>query len=313
MLGTTLDSQAGSVNTAEVLKGKTVAIYFSAHWCPPCRGFTPKLSEIYKSLKASGKEFEIVFCSSDRSDDEFRSYFNSMPWLALPFADRTTKDKLARKFGVSGIPKLVILDAQGSVITTEGRQKILEEPSGGAWLAEPKSSASPAAEHKPSASSVAEPAAGLAALLGSTPVLGADGTTKVDVADVTRDSPLFALYFSAHWCGPCRGFTPKLVAFVKALKEEQGVDLPVIFGSSDSDAAAFASYHAEMGWHAFPFGDERIEALKKKFQVSGIPWLVVLDEQGRLVMNEADVDVPKGPAQAYPKWLKMAKTSAAAA
>ena len=118
-----------------------------------------------------------------------------------------------------------------------------------------------------------------------------------------------ALYFSAHWCGPCRAFTPKLVAFVQALKE-QGVDLPVIFGSSDHDAASFASYHATMPWFAFPHGDARIQALKAKYDVSGIPWLVVLDAQGRLVMNEADNDVPEGPA-AYQSWLKMAKAAPA--
>ena len=33
------------------LEGKVIGIYFSAHWCPPCRGFTPKLVEWYGKVK----------------------------------------------------------------------------------------------------------------------------------------------------------------------------------------------------------------------------------------------------------------------
>ena len=49
--GDELKSKSGAVKTAEALADKVVAIYFSAHWCPPCRGFTPKLAEIYNGLK----------------------------------------------------------------------------------------------------------------------------------------------------------------------------------------------------------------------------------------------------------------------
>jgi nucleoredoxin len=38
-----------------------------------------------------------------------------MPWKALPYADRERKGALSKKFKVSGIPTLVILDASGSV------------------------------------------------------------------------------------------------------------------------------------------------------------------------------------------------------
>ena len=43
-----------------------------------------------------------------------------MPWLALPYAERDLAQALGTKFGVSGIPCLVILDAAtGEVVTKE--------------------------------------------------------------------------------------------------------------------------------------------------------------------------------------------------
>jgi nucleoredoxin len=38
----------GEKDTMSVLEGKQfVAVYFSAHWCPPCRQFTPVLGAFY--------------------------------------------------------------------------------------------------------------------------------------------------------------------------------------------------------------------------------------------------------------------------
>ena len=49
-----------------------------------------------------------------------------MPWLALPFKDRSAKSELSSLFEVEGIPSLVVLDKKGTngkrdVITTSGR------------------------------------------------------------------------------------------------------------------------------------------------------------------------------------------------
>merc|ERR1712118_449595 len=81
----------------------------------------------YEEIKAAGKKFEIVFVSSDRSDDAFKEYFAEMPWLALPYADRAAKNDLSKVFGVQGIPSLVLLDTDFSVITKNGRSSVMQD------------------------------------------------------------------------------------------------------------------------------------------------------------------------------------------
>lgn len=106
-------------------RAEVVGVYFSAHWCPPCRGFTPKLAEIYNSLQAAGKQIEIVFVSSDSDEEEFRSYHSSMPWLALPYRYRAEKGTLNKKYDIQGIPTLVLLSKTGEVITADGVEVLL--------------------------------------------------------------------------------------------------------------------------------------------------------------------------------------------
>jgi len=123
----------------EKAAGKAIGLYFSAHWCPPCRGFTPKLAEFYKNgLK---DKMEIFFVSSDRDQKSFDEYFAEMPWQALPYEKRAEKETLSKMFGVSGIPSFVVLNNDGTVITTDGRSKVMNDPKGEnlplGWLPQP--------------------------------------------------------------------------------------------------------------------------------------------------------------------------------
>merc|ERR1719460_1774699 len=107
-LGSEFQKQNGSSVGKDAIKGKTIGLYFSAHWCPPCRGFTPALVKAYNEhLKAKG--CEIVFVSSGRSADAFKEYYETMPWLAIPHGDKR-KELLSSRFGVSGIPSFVLVD-----------------------------------------------------------------------------------------------------------------------------------------------------------------------------------------------------------
>jgi len=85
-----LNHSGDNVNASSAFAGKTVGLYFSAHWCPPCRGFTPELAKFYKKHHES-KNFEVVFISSDRDEQAFKEYYESMPWLCLDFKQRDFK------------------------------------------------------------------------------------------------------------------------------------------------------------------------------------------------------------------------------
>jgi nucleoredoxin len=129
LFGPTLKTHSGDVPTAEALSGaKVVGIYFSAHWCPPCRGFTPMLAEFYNSAKqAHPGAMQIVFVSSDRDEHSYNEYFGSMPWVAVPLSDGATKQRLAEKYGVRGIPTLVVVNAAtGATVDASARNTVSE-------------------------------------------------------------------------------------------------------------------------------------------------------------------------------------------
>ena len=255
LLGDRLVGKSGEVGTGSALKGKTVALYFSAHWCGPCRGFTPVLKETYEKVKAKG--FEIVFVSSDRDQESFNGYFGDMPWLALPFEQRAAKEKLSRKFKVAGIPTLVLLDEDANVINKDGRQAVLSDREGAdfPWR------------------------------VPQTPgeVLSSVGTfTDAKGNSVSYDSlkgKRLALYFSAHWCGPCRMFTPELIKRYHTIKAgEHKDDFEVIFVSADRDPGQFEEYAGSMPWLRFsPFEHAKAVAhLNSICEVRGIPSLQLL-------------------------------------
>jgi nucleoredoxin len=284
LLGQKLLTSSGEVNTADALAGKgAIALYFSAHWCPPCRGFTPQLAEWYSSnLKAKG--LEVVFVSSDRDDSAFQDYFKEMPWLAVPYSDRAKKDELSKKFKINGIPSLIILGADGQVITKDGRQALSEDPTGEEYPWKPKT---------------------LQEVLKGAKIIG-------DGQELTGESLLgkvFAFYFSAHWCPPCRSFTPQLAQWYSNDLKSKG--LQVVFVSSDKDQDQFKDYFKEMPWLALDFEDRKRKAqLSSMFGVRGIPALVIVDKDGSVITKDGRSAVSSDPQGTKFPWYPPAVNNA---
>lgn len=105
------------INESDLTAKDYYAIYYSAHWCPPCRKFTPQLVSFCNRYSKRFDNFEIIFVSSDRNEDEMKNYMKSanMPWLALQFSKKQTSHPATRYSG-NGIPCLVLLDNKGNVL-----------------------------------------------------------------------------------------------------------------------------------------------------------------------------------------------------
>lgn len=139
--------------------------------------------------------------SSDRDVKSYEEFANHMTFPALKYEDRKLKEKLAMAFGIQvpanwfadgfslfcnfaficfvsqGIPTLVIVDADGTIITKKGREGVMASPEHFPWR--PK---------------------GLREIITAGPLLGPKGA-KIEtnaVEDALKGKNV-AIYFSASW------------------------------------------------------------------------------------------------------------------
>lgn len=110
-----------------------VFLYASAHWCPPCRKYTPQLIKFYNDAKKiyatdpkRTKSVEIVFVSADHDISGFKNYYATMPWLAIPF-DAETRERMLSWMKVTGVPRLMVLDGKtGKVLESNAVGRSLD-------------------------------------------------------------------------------------------------------------------------------------------------------------------------------------------
>jgi nucleoredoxin len=119
------DGTISRVDGAELETKKLVALYYSAHWCGPCRKFTPQLVEYYNRVREAHPELELIFVSADRSRFGWETFIRvtKMPWLAIDY-DQLAEMQVVKKLGGDSIPSLLVLNSVGQVVasTYEGEK-----------------------------------------------------------------------------------------------------------------------------------------------------------------------------------------------
>ncbi|HEX5106289.1 MAG TPA: redoxin family protein [Pirellulaceae bacterium] len=97
----------------DAYRGKVVLVDFWATWCGPCRREMPGVKAFYEKHVDQG--FDVVGVSLDQDQEALAQYLdeNQIAWDTLAGDDT---QELASKYGVRGIPTMMLVDKDGKVV-----------------------------------------------------------------------------------------------------------------------------------------------------------------------------------------------------
>jgi len=121
LTGTMLD---GSELDWASYRGKVVLVDFWATWCGPCRTEVPNVLKMYHAYHDKG--FEVLGISLDERREQAESYIKQtkIPWPSLfseKPAERGWKNPMAVRYGITGIPRAILVDREGKVVHMTAR------------------------------------------------------------------------------------------------------------------------------------------------------------------------------------------------
>jgi nucleoredoxin len=139
-----------------------------------------------------------------------------------------------------------------------------------------------------------------------------DATGKAATLGNLKDAQIFALYYGASWCGPCRQFSPSFVKYIKEAAPNNPRLAVVMMSNDKKDPDLFGYMQQEaMPWPAVTLSHlEKTPALMA-YARGGIPQLAIVDRYGKLLAEAyqgQNYVGPKVPLQALVKLVNSGAT-----
>ena len=262
--------------TEEMRKKRFTLVYFSAHWCAPCRAFTPQLVNWYNE---EHKDFNVILVSSDSNQKAMNKYMKEtkMPWVGVKKGSDSEK-LMIEKFQIErGIPSLVLIE-KGQVVKLKTQSPVLVFKEMNKLLGKKNA-------YKKEKKLIFKSNIDVLKAIKNDLIDATGQPAKVTRALVRKRFLL--VYFSAHWCPPCRAFTPKLVKWYN----EDHKYFDIIFVSAGLDQKAMTKYmkDAKMPWLGIKKASDSEQLMANKFKISmGIPSLVLVDKGQVVRLKTAD-------------------------
>lgn len=104
-------------------KGKYVFVDIWATWCGPCKAQMPYLKQLEKDLAGKNIAFVSICVNQPRDRQKWLDYIenNDMAGYCL-MADNAFKDEMMVKYNVKAIPRFILIDPEGKLISADTPQ-----------------------------------------------------------------------------------------------------------------------------------------------------------------------------------------------
>lgn len=101
----------------EIKRFEHILLFFAAHWSPPCMSIIGFLKDFYTAANQEKVSVEIIQISCDFNNKEFDAICENIGWAFIPFEKLGVREIITRHYDVVGIPTIILIDKQGSVIS----------------------------------------------------------------------------------------------------------------------------------------------------------------------------------------------------
>ena len=114
------ENHKGGTTDLAALKGKYVYIDVWATWCGPCLREIPSLKEVEEDYKNKNVQFVSISIDEAKDYDKWKSMVSEKQLGGIQLmADNNWKSKFVEDYAIMGIPRFILIDPQGNIISAD--------------------------------------------------------------------------------------------------------------------------------------------------------------------------------------------------